>query len=58
MFEEMAHNLPLRSLVLFSRGRLGFRAVDALLAVLNGRFGRLVRILARRSGDDFPAPPP
>ena len=54
MFEEMAHNLPLRSLVLFSRGRLGFRAVDALLAALNGRFGRLVRILARRSGDDFP----
>ena len=57
MFEEMAHNLPLRSLVLFSRGRLGFRAVDALLAALNGRFGRLVRILVRRSGDDFPAPP-
>ena len=57
MFEEMAHNLPLRSLVLFSRGRLGFRAVDALLAALNGRFGRLVRILARRSGDGFPAPP-
>ena len=58
MFEEMAHNLPLRSLVLFSRGRLGFPAVDALLAALNRRFGRLLRILVRRSGDDFPAPPP
>ena len=57
MFEEMAHNMPLRSLVLFSRGRLGFRAVDALLAALNGRFGRMLRILVRRSGDDFPAPP-
>ena len=57
MFEEMAHNLPLRSLVLFSRGRLSFRAVDALLAALNGQLGRLVRVLVRRSGDDFPAPP-
>ena len=54
MFEEMAHHLPLRSLVLFSRGRLGFRAMGALLAVLNGRFGCLVRFLLRPSGDDFP----
>ena len=57
MFEEMSHNLPLRSLVRFSRGRLGFRAVGALLAVLNGRFGRLLRVVLRRSGDDFPALP-
>ena len=57
MIEEMSHNLPLRSLVLFSRGRLGFRAVDALLAALNGRFVRMLRILLRGSGDDFPPPP-
>lgn len=58
MFEEMTHNLPLRSLVLFSRGRVGFRAVDALLAALNGRFGRMLHILVRGSGDDFPAQRP
>ena len=55
MFEAMADHVPLRQLVLFSGGRLGFRAVSALLAVLNGRFGQLLRFLLRRSGDDFPS---
>ncbi len=55
MFEEMANNMPLRSLVLFSRGRLGFRTVSLLIALLNKRLWHLLRILLRRSGDDFPA---
>ena len=38
MFEEMANDMPLRSLVLFSRGKLGFRSVRVLLALLNRRF--------------------
>ncbi len=39
MFEEMANDMPLRSLVLFSRGKLGFKSVRVLLALLNNRFG-------------------
>ncbi len=58
MFEEMALGMPLRSLVLFSQGRLGFRAVAVLLALLNGRFGRALLLLLRRSEDDFPARSP
>ena len=38
MFEEMANDMPLRSLVLFSRGKLGFKPVRVLLALLNKRF--------------------
>ena len=43
MFEEMANDMPLRSLVLFSRGKLGFKSVRVLLALLNKRFGDAVK---------------
>jgi beta-glucosidase len=43
MFEEMANDMPLRSLVLFSRGKLGFKSVRVLLALLNNRFADAVK---------------
>ena len=38
MFEEMANDMPLRSLVLFSGGKLGFRSVSILISLLNRKF--------------------
>ena len=38
MFEEMANDMPLRSLVLFSQGKIGFKSMRVLLALLNNRF--------------------
>ena len=35
MFQEMANDMPLRSLVLFSGGKLGFRSVSILISLLN-----------------------
>ena len=55
MFEELTGGMPLRSLVLFSGGRLGFRGLSVLVALLNGRPWTGLRLLLRRSGDDFPA---
>ena len=53
MFEAMAENMPLRSLALFSGGRLSFSGLAALVALLNHRFVRALRLLLRRSGDGF-----
>ena len=38
MIERMADDTPLRSLVLFSGGRISFTMAEALVAVLNGRY--------------------
>ena len=38
MFQEMANDMPLRSLVLFSGGKLGFRSVSILISLLNRQF--------------------
>ena len=38
MIERMADDTPLRSLVLFSGGRISFAMAEALVAVLNGRY--------------------
>ncbi len=45
MFEEMANHMPLRSFVLFSRGRLSFRLLHVLIALLNHRYLESVRLL-------------
>ena len=37
MFEEMADNMPLRGMALFSRGKLDFLQLNMLIAALNGK---------------------
>ncbi|MYE85156.1 MAG: glycosyl hydrolase [Gammaproteobacteria bacterium] len=54
MFEAMANNMPLRSLALFSGGRLSFNGLAALVALLNHRLLTALRLLLRRSDDGFP----
>ena len=54
MFEAMTRSMPLRSLVLFSGGRLGFRGLSVLVALLNRRPWAGLRLLMRRTDDDFP----
>ncbi len=44
MFEEMANNMPLRSLVLFSRGKTGFDDIAMMLALLNHRYGEALKL--------------
>ena len=53
MFEAMANNMPLRSLALFSGGRLSFNRLGALVALLNHRFLTALRRLLRRRDDGF-----
>ena len=53
MFEAMANNMPLRSLALFSGGRLSFNGINVLVALLNRRVFTALRLLLRRSGDGF-----
>lgn len=38
MFAEMANNMPLRSLALFSQGRTSYEELEQMLALLNGRY--------------------
>jgi hypothetical protein len=44
MFEEMANNMPLRALPLFSRGAISFAQLEILVALLNGRVLRALRL--------------
>lgn len=48
MIERMADDTPLRSLVLFSGGKISFAMAETLVAVLNGRFVRALGLLAGR----------
>ena len=49
MFEEMANDMPLRSLVFFSQGKIGFKSMRVLLALLNNRFVDAIKeLLAQR----------
>ena len=48
MIERMADDTPLRSLVLFSGGKVSFAMAETLVAVLNGRFVRALGLLAGR----------
>ena len=45
MVDEMTNHMPLRSLVLFSGGKLSFGLVDAFVAILNGRYLAALRQL-------------
>jgi beta-glucosidase len=44
MFEEMANNMPLRALPLFSRGAISFAQLEILVALLNWRVLRALRL--------------
>lgn len=44
MFEEMANNMPLRALPLFSRGAISFAQLEILVALLNRRVLRALRL--------------
>ncbi|MDA8952902.1 glycoside hydrolase family 3 C-terminal domain-containing protein [Pseudomonadales bacterium] len=44
MFEEMANNMPLRGIVLFQQGKLSYRKMHLLLAVLNKQPLRAIKL--------------
>ncbi len=44
MFEEMANNLPLRGLVLFSRGKTSMAQIHFMLALLNHQYLRAIKL--------------
>ncbi|NKB99163.1 MAG: glycosyl hydrolase [Pseudomonadales bacterium] len=44
MFEEMANNMPLRSLALFSRGRTGYADLEQMLALLNHQYIKYLKL--------------
>jgi beta-glucosidase len=48
MFEEMANNMPLRALALFSGGAFSFKMLNVVVALLNKRFLSAARMLAGR----------
>ena len=48
--DEMTNDMPLRSLVLFSGGKPSFGLVEALAAILNGRYLAALRQLVVRLG--------
>ncbi len=48
MFEEMANDMPMRSLALFSGGRLSIGTLSVVLAVLNRRYLQALRLWLRR----------
>ena len=50
MIERMADDMPLRSLVMFFGGRVGFHVADAFVAILNGRYGKALRLLMTSRG--------
>jgi hypothetical protein len=52
MLEATMRQAPLRSIVLFSGGKLSFTALDALLDVLNGSWATLGKRAMRRGPVD------
>ena len=48
MFQEMADEMPLRSLALFSGGRLSFGKLAVIVALLNRRYLRAMRLWMKR----------
>ncbi len=51
MMKRMVDESPLRSLALFSGGRLDFRAVNLLVAVLNRSWGEVWRTLRKKDSE-------
>ena len=57
MVDEMTNDMPLRSLVLFSGGKLSFELVEAFAATLNGRYlAALRQLVARLANTPMTAP--
>jgi len=54
MLEATMREAPLRSIVLFSGGRVSFAALDSLLDVLNGKWATLGKRVVRRGRIDRP----
>ena len=48
MIRANLENIPLRSLVVFSQGTLTFRALDVLIHLMNGKYGKALKRLFRR----------
>lgn len=44
MFEEMASNMPLRSLALFSQGRTSFEDLEQMIALLNHQYIKWIKL--------------
>jgi len=45
MIDAMANDMPLRQLVLFSGGAVGFAQIEALVAVLNGHYVKALKLI-------------
>jgi len=45
MVEEMTGQVPLRSLVLFSEGRMGFTLLDVIIALMNWEFIQCIKVI-------------
>ena len=54
MFEEMASNMPLRSIALFSQGRTSFADIEQMIALLNHRYIEWFRLkfLSKKEEDN------
>jgi len=50
MMRENVDNLPLRALVLFSKGNLSFDTMDSMIAAMNGEYGTSIKFAARATG--------
>ena len=59
MFEEMANNMPLRALALFSGGEMSMAQIRLILALLNHRYLQVMKLWFRllRSADQAPTKP-
>ena len=61
MFEEMANNLPLRGLVLFSRGKVSMQQIQLMIALLNYQFFTAARLwwqIRRSQSENRKSEPP
>jgi len=55
MIDAMANDMPLRQLVLFSGGAVGFAQIEAFVAVLNRRYMEALRLIAGAGSGRSPA---
>ena len=56
MLDAMANDMPLRQLVLFSGGTVGFAQIEALVAVLNGSYLKTLKLLVTAFWSDRRSP--
>jgi beta-glucosidase len=48
MFEEMANNMPLRGIVLFQKGKISYKSMHLLLALLNKQPFKALKLIFRK----------